>query len=305
MMIYNDFTELIGSTPLLYLNNIAEKFGCCAKIAAKLERQNPAGSAKDRVALNMILRAEESGELIPGGTIIEVTSGNTGIGLAAVSAVRGYDCIIVMPDSMSPERIKLIEAYGAQVVLTPGAEGMQGAMDKAEEIMKNRPGCFAAAQFKNEANPEAHYLTTGPEIWRDSEGEIDIYVACVGTGGTLTGTGRYLREQKSDVKIVAVEPDASPVLSGGEPGAHKIQGIGPNFIPPVLDAELFDEVYRCGDNEAFDMMRTLAKTEGILCGMSSGAALAAAVSEAKKKENEGKLIVCLLPDTGERYLSVF
>jgi len=303
-MIYNDFTELVGATPLVYLNNIAKDNGCCARIAAKLERQNPAGSAKDRVALNMIRRAEEKGEIAPGSTILEVTSGNTGIGLAAVSAVRGYNCVIVMPDSMSPERIKLIEAYGAKVVLTPGEGGMAGAMEKAEEIMRTIPGCYAAEQFENEANPEAHYLTTGPEIWQDTDGEIDVYVACVGTGGTLTGTGKYLREQKSGVKIVAVEPDASPLLSGGESAPHKIQGIGANFIPSVLDREIYDEVYRCTDDEAFQMMRALAAREGILCGISSGAALAAAVNEAKKKENEGKLIVCLLPDTGERYLSV-
>ena len=303
-MIYNGLTELIGNTPLVYLDKIAEQFGCCGRIAAKLERQNPAGSAKDRVALNMILRAEEEGKLAPGGTVIEVTSGNTGIGLAAICAVRGYECIIVMPDSMSEERIKLIEAYGAKVVLTAGELGMQGAMDKAEELIANRPGCFAASQFSNEANPDAHYRTTGPEIWRDSDGKVDIFVACVGTGGTLTGTGRFLREKNAAVRIVAVEPDASPLLSCGEAGAHKIQGIGPNIIPPVLDTELFDAVYRCGDDEAFEMMRTLAKSEGILCGISSGAALAAAVSEAQKKENEDKLIVCLLPDTGERYLSV-
>lgn len=303
-MIYNNFTELIGSTPLVYLENIAKSNSCSASIAAKLERQNPAGSAKDRVALNMIRRAEESGKLKPGGVIIEQTSGNTGIGLAAVSAVLGYKCIIVMPDSMSEERIKLIEAYGAQVVLTPGVQGMTAAIEMAEKLHAENPGSIIAGQFDNEANPEAHYLTTGPEIWRDSEGKVDIFVACVGTGGTLSGTGKYLREQKRDIKIVAVEPDASPLLSGGEAAPHKIQGIGANFIPSVLDRKIYDEVYRCGDDEAFQMMRALAKTEGILCGISSGAALAAAVSEAKKAENAGKTIVCVLPDTGERYLSV-
>lgn len=304
-MLYSGITELIGNTPLLRLDGYARKAGCRAKLLAKLERFNPAGSAKDRVALHMIRCAEESGELSPGGLIIEPTSGNTGIGLAACAAVLGYRCCIVMPDSMSVERQKLIAAYGAEIVLTPGAGGMAAAVERAEEIHRKNPGSIVAGQFSNPKNPEAHYLTTGPELWRDTNGEIDIFVATVGTGGTISGTGKYLREKNPDIRIVAVEPDASPLLSGGAAGSHKIQGIGANFIPEALDRGIYDEIFRCTDEDAFAAMRALAKTDGILCGISSGAALHAACEIGKRPENAGKSIVCLLPDTGERYLSVF
>ena len=302
--ICSNVIEAIGNTPLIELGNIAAAHGCKARIAAKAERFNPAGSAKDRAALNMIRDAEKSGRLAPGGLIIEPTSGNTGIGLAALSAVLGYRCCIVMADSMSVERIKLIKAYGAEVVLTPGAEGMAGCVKKARELHLKNPGSIIAGQFENPANPQAHYLTTGPEIWRDTDGQVDVFVASVGTGGTLSGAGRYLKEQNSAVRVVAVEPSASPLLEGGKAGSHTIQGIGANFIPEALDRSVYDEVLGVSDEDAFAYMRELATKEGLLCGISSGAALSAAVALAQRAENAGKLIVVILPDTGERYLSV-
>jgi len=304
-MIYSNISELIGRTPLLRLGGIEKVFGSKAEIVAKLEKQNPAGSAKDRVALNMIRAAEKSGELQPGGLIIEPTSGNTGIGLAACAAVFGYRCCIVMPDSMSMERRKLISAYGAEIVLTPGAEGMSGSIAKAKEIHSANPGSIIAGQFYNPHNPEAHYLTTGPEIWEDCDGKIDIFVSAVGTGGTISGAGKFLKEQNSEIKVVAVEPAASPLLSGGEAAPHAIQGIGANFIPEALDTGIYDEIICCSDEDALSAMKTLASTDGILCGISSGAALWAAVKLSLRSENEGKRIVVILPDTGERYLSLF
>ncbi len=304
-MIYSNITELIGRTPLLRLNGMEKSASCCASIIAKLEKQNPAGSAKDRVALNMIRAAERSGELRPGGLIIEPTSGNTGIGLAACAAVLGYRCCIVMPDSMSKERISLISAYGAEIVLTPGAEGMSGSIAKAEEIRGCNPGSIIAGQFINSHNPKAHYLSTGPEIWNDCEGKIDIFVSAVGTGGTITGVGKFLKEKNPQIKVIAVEPAASPLLSGGCAAPHAIQGIGANFIPEVLDTEIYDEIICCTNEDAIETMKTLAKTDGILCGISSGAALWAALLLGKLPENAGKNIVVILPDTGERYLSIF
>jgi cysteine synthase A len=298
-------TELIGRTPLVGIGRFAAAFGAdAAEIAAKLERQNPAGSVKDRVALAMIRDAEESGRLAPGGMIIEPTSGNTGIGIAACAAVLGYRAVIVMPDTMSPERRKLIAAYGAEIVLTPGAEGMTGAVTKAEELHRNSPGSIVAGQFVNPANPRVHYLTTGPEIWEDTGGNVDIFVAGVGTGGTITGIGRYLKERNPGVRVVAVEPSASPLLSGGRPGPHALQGIGANFLPEVLDTAVYDEVVPVSDADGLLAMRLLAKTEGLLCGVTSGAAAFAACVLARRPENAGKCIVCLLPDSGERYLSV-
>ena len=301
--IYTSADQLIGNTPLLELTHLAKQEGLKARILAKLECFNPAGSAKDRVALNMILDAEEKGMLKPGATIIEPTSGNTGIGLAAVATVRGYKTIIVMPDSMSAERQILMGAYGAELVLTPGAEGMTGAIAKAEELAAAIPGSFIPDQFGNRANAEAHYKSTGPEIWADTDGQVDIFVACVGTGGTVTGTGRYLKEQNPAVKVVAVEPAESPLLSGGTAAPHGIQGIGANFIPKVLDTGVYDQVVTVSTGEAYETGRLLGKTEGILCGISSGASLRAAMELAKLPENEGKTIVALLPDTGDRYLS--
>lgn len=304
-MIYGNITELIGGTPMVYLDRYAEKHGCKARLAAKLEKQNPSGSAKDRAALQMIRSAEKCGALKPGGLILEPTSGNTGIGLAACAAVLGYRCCIIMPDSMSRERILLIDAYGAEIILTPGAEGMSGCIRKAEELQEANPGSIIAGQFENPSNPEAHYLTTGPEILKDSDGEIACFVATVGTGGTLSGTGKYLKEHIPGVKVIAVEPDKSPLLSGGEAAPHGIQGIGANFIPAALDRSVYDEVFRCTDEDAFAAEKELAKTEGILCGISSGAALHAACEIGKRPEFEGKTIVLILPDTGERYLSCF
>lgn len=303
-MIYSNITELIGKTPLLRLSGYEKLRGCEAALIAKLEKQNPAGSAKDRVALNMIRAADASGELAPGGMIIEPTSGNTGIGLAACAAVLGYRCCIVMPDSMSLERRKLIAAYGAEIILTPGAEGMSGCIAKAEELHRANPGSIIAGQFYNPHNPEAHYLSTGPEIWVDTEGEVDILVCTVGTGGTISGTGRYLKERKPNVKVIAVEPAASPLLSGGKAAPHGIQGIGANFVPEALDTSVYDEVFCCSDEDAFAAMRSLAQTDGLLCGISSGAALHAASEIAKRPENRGKNIVVILPDTGERYVSI-
>lgn len=302
--IYSSMTEMIGSTPLVELGRLAGKLGLKARLVVKAERQNPGGSAKDRPALEMIRQAERDGRLAPGGMIIEPTSGNTGIGLAACAAVLGYRAVIVMPDSMSIERRKLIAAYGAEIVLTPGAEGMSGAIRRAEELHRENPGSIIAGQFDNPANAMAHYLTTGPEIWNDTDGNVDIFVSAVGTGGTISGTGKYLKEQKSAVTVVAVEPEKSPVLSGGKAGAHGIQGIGAGFIPGALDTSVYDRVMVVSDEEAFEFMRLLAKTEGLLVGISSGAALCAAVKLAAMAENEGKMIVALLPDSGERYMSV-
>ena len=299
--IYGSAAELIGGTPLLELKNLGK--GLNARLLAKLECFNPGGSAKDRVALAMILDAEKSGKLTPGSVIIEPTSGNTGIGLAAVASSRGYRCIIVMPDSMSMERQILMTAFGAELVLTPGKDGMSGAIAKAEELAASIPGSFIPDQFNNPANPAAHYATTGPEIWRDSDGQIDIFVAGVGTGGTITGVGRYLKEQNPNIKVVAVEPAVSPLLSGGKAGSHGLQGIGANFIPGVLDTGIYDEVIPVTENEAFATGRELGRKEGVLVGISSGAALFAAIELAKHPENAGKTIVALLPDTGDRYLS--
>ena len=295
--------DLIGNTPLLELSNIETKENLFAKVLAKLEYLNPAGSAKDRVALAMINDAEARGILKKSGTIIEPTSGNTGIGLACIAAARGYRAIIVMPDSMSPERIKLMKAYGAEVVLTPGAQGMGGAIAKAEELAKELPGSFVAGQFENPANAQAHFDTTGPEIWADTEGNVDIFVAGVGTGGTITGTGRFLKSKKSHIQIVGVEPAGSPVLSGGKAGKHGLQGIGAGFIPKVLDTGIYDNIVTITEEQAYTAARALAKNEGILVGISSGAALYAALELAKQPENEDKTIVVLLPDTGDRYLS--
>ena len=301
--IFTSADQLIGKTPLLELTHLEEAEQLAATILAKLEFFNPAGSAKDRVALAMILDAEEKGLLAPGSTIIEPTSGNTGIGLAAVAAARGYKAIIVMPDSMSAERQILMGAYGAQLVLTPGCLGMSGAIVKAEELARDIPSSFIPDQFGNPANAKAHYDTTGPEIWTDTDGKVDIFVATVGTGGTITGTGRYLKERNPNIRIIAVEPAESPLLSGGKAAPHGIQGIGANFIPKVLDTAIYDDVMTVTTEESYAMGRKLGKTEGILCGISSGAALCAAVQLAKEPENAGKTIAVLLPDTGDRYLS--
>ncbi len=303
MAIYKSFTELVGNTPLLELTNLEKKLGLKAKIVAKLEYLNPAGSVKDRIAKAMIEDAEASGKLKPGAVIVEPTSGNTGIGLAAVAAAKGYKVILTMPETMSVERRNLLKAYGAELVLTEGAKGMKGAIAKADEIAAATPGAFIPGQFVNPANPAAHKATTGPEIWEDSEGAVDIFVAGVGTGGTLTGVGQYLKEKKPSVKIVAVEPASSPVLSKGVAGSHKIQGIGAGFVPEVLDTAVYDEIIPVENEDAFALGRQLGRTEGILVGISAGAALWAAVELAKRPENEGKTIVALLPDTGDRYLS--
>lgn len=300
-MIYQGIDELVGKTPLVRIHHVTKGIG--AEVLVKLERNNPAGSIKDRVALQMILDAEEEGKLRPGAVIIEPTSGNTGVGLAAFGAVRGYRVILIMPETMSRERQLLLTAYGAQVVLTPGSAGMQGAIDKARELAEEYPGSWIPEQFENPSNPKAHYLSTGPEIWEDTKGQVDILVAGVGTGGTLTGVGRYLKEQKPTVEIVAVEPDRSPLLSGGEAGPHGLQGIGANFIPKILDQELYQEVIRVRDEDAYHMGQRLAREEGILTGITSGAAVWAALEVAKRPENQGKTIVAILPDTGERYLS--
>ena len=303
MNVYHSVAELIGNTPLLEVRQFAKKRGLRATILVKLEGMNPAGSAKDRVALEMILRAEAEGKLRPGSVIIEPTSGNTGIGLASVARARGYRVILTMPDSMSPERRSLLAAYGAELVLTPGAQGMQGAVEKAEALAAEIPDSFVPGQFTNPHNPEAHYKTTGPEIWQDTGGQVDIFVATVGTGGTLTGAGWYLKEQNPAIRVVAVEPDASPLLSGGKAGPHGIQGIGANFIPKILDTMLYDEVVRVTDDEAYAYGRAMAEDEGILVGISSGAALCAAAKLAARPENANKTIVAILPDTGDRYLS--
>lgn len=301
--IYTSALDLIGKTPLLQLKNIEQHTDCHARLLAKLESYNPGGSAKDRVALAMISDAEQKGILPPGGTVIEPTSGNTGIGLAMVCACRGYKAMIVMPDTMSIERQKLMKAYGAAVVLTPGKLGMQGAIEKAHQLQQEIPGSIIAGQFDNPANPQAHISTTGPEIWQDTDGNVDIFVAGVGTGGTLTGVGKYLKKQNPQVKLVAVEPAASPLLSKGISGSHGIQGIGANFIPAILDTQIYDTILTVTEEEAYAASRLLASREGICVGISSGAALHGAISLAQFPENKGKTIVVLLPDTGERYLS--
>jgi cysteine synthase A len=303
MKVKGNFLELIGSTPLLRLERFEKLIGAKAEIYAKLEYFNPAGSVKDRAAAEMIADAEARGVLKPGATIIEPTSGNTGIGIAAVAAVRGYRVILTMPETMSIERRKLLSAYGAEIILTEGARGMAGAIEKANELNKEIPGSIIAGQFENPANPLAHYKTTGPEIWNDTDGLVDIFVAGVGTGGTITGVGRYLKEQKSSVKIVAVEPAESSVLSGKEAASHGIQGIGANFVPDALDRSVIDEILPVATSDAILTARELPKCEGVLVGISSGAALAAAATLAKREDNKGKKIVALLPDTGERYLS--
>ena len=301
--IYTSADQLIGGTPLLELTHIEKQFGLEAKLLAKLEYFNPAGSVKDRIAKAMIDDAEEKGLLKPGTTIIEPTSGNTGIGLAAVAAARGYRIIIVMPETMSVERRQLMKAYGAELVLSEGAKGMKGAIAKADELAAEIPNSFIPGQFVNPANPAAHKAYTGPEIWEDTDGAVDVFVAGVGTGGTVTGVGQYLKEQKPDVKIVAVEPATSPVLSKGTAGAHKIQGIGAGFVPDVLDTAVYDEIIAVENEDAFAAGKLVGRAEGVLVGISSGAALHAAVEIAKRPESKGKTIVVLLPDTGDRYLS--
>lgn len=301
--VYTSLDQLIGGTPLMELKNIEKKYGLKARLLAKLEYLNPAGSTKDRAAMSILDDALNKGILRENSVIIEPTSGNTGIGLAAVAAARGYKVMIVMPDNMSKERILTIKAYGAEIVLTDGAKGMQGAIDKAEELKKEIPDSFIAGQFTNPANAMAHYRTTGPEIYEDTDGEVDYFVAGVGTGGTITGTGHFLKEKKPDIRVIAVEPSGSPVLSGGKSGPHGLQGIGAGFVPEVLDTKVYDEVITVSDEEAFETGRMLGKTEGILSGISSGAALKAAIDVAKRPEAEGKTVVVLLPDTGDRYLS--
>ena len=301
--IYRNISELVGKTPLFEASKLSERLGLKSPLLAKLEYFNPAGSVKDRAAKYMIDDAEQKGILNPGSTIIEPTSGNTGIGLAAIGISRGYKVILTMPETMSVERRNLLKAYGAKIVLTEGSKGMQGAIDKANELNAQLEDSVILGQFQNPANAQAHFETTGPEIWEDTDGKVDIFVAGVGTGGTITGVGRYLKSKNPDIKIIAAEPDTSPVLSEGRGGAHKIQGIGAGFVPEVLDTSIYDEVIRVTDKDAFTTGNLMAKTEGILVGISSGAALYAAAQVAKREENKGKVIVALLPDTGERYLS--
>lgn len=303
MAVYKGFTDLIGKTPLVEVTNIEQIHDLKARVLVKLEYRNPAGSIKDRAAFYMIKKAEEKGILKEGSVLIEPTSGNTGIGLAAIAAAKGYRAILTMPDTMSVERRNILKAYGAEIVLTEGAKGMKGAIAKAEELAKEMEGAYIPAQFDNPVNAQAHYETTGPEIWEDTEGTVDIFVASVGTGGTITGTGKFLKEKNPAIKVVAVEPADSPVLSGGQPGAHKIQGIGAGFIPTVLDTGIYDEVMTVENEQAFAASKELTKREGILTGISSGAALHAAVELAKRPEHAGKTIVALLPDSGDRYYS--
>lgn len=301
--IYTSVSQLIGATPMVELSNIEKKDNLPARLLIKAEGFNPGGSAKDRVALAMIQDAEKKGLLKPGGTIIETTSGNTGIGLCSVAAARGYRCIIIMPDSMSLERRLLVTAFGGELVLTPGSEGMSGCIAKAQQLLQENPGSILAGQFVNPANPQAHYVTTGPEIWSDTDGEVDIFVAGIGTGGTITGTGRYLKERNSQVKVVGIEPADSPLITKGYSGSHGLQGIGANFIPEILDQDVLDEVLTVTTQEAYEAARRLGTEEGLLCGISGGAALHAALMLARQEENAGKTIVALLPDSGERYLS--
>lgn len=303
MRVFNNITGLIGHTPLVEINRFTEKLGLKARILVKLELFNPAGSVKDRIALSMIEDAEKKGLLKPGSVIIEPTSGNTGIGLASIAASKSYRAVFTMPETMSAERRKLLQAYGAEIVLTEGAKGMKGAIAKAEELARQTPGSFIPGQFVNPANPEAHVRTTGPEIWDDTDGKVDIFVAGVGTGGTVTGTGRYLKSKNPAVRVVAVEPAASPVLTQGKAGPHAIQGIGAGFVPEVLDTKIYDEVIDVTNEDALATGREIARKEGFLVGISSGAALFAAVELARRPENAGKLIVALLPDNGDRYLS--
>lgn len=301
--IYQNIAELIGNTPLLELRGMEKKYQLKARLLAKLEYMNPSGSVKDRAALEMLKDALEKGLIAPGATIVEPTSGNTGIGLAALAASEGFHLILTMPETMSVERRNILKAYGAEIVLTDGTQGMAGAIEKAKELVEQIPGSFLPGQFENPANARAHFETTGPELWRDTDGNIDVFVSAVGSGGTITGTGQYLRQQKPEIRIIAVEPETSPVLSGGAAGAHKIQGIGAGFVPEVLDTEIFDEIMTVDNEEPFAMARELAKTEGILVGISSGAALYAAVQAAARPENEGKTVVVLLPDSADRYYS--
>ena len=303
MAVYGSIEELIGNTPLLRLSAVEREYGTKAKLYGKLEYLNPAGSVKDRAALGMIDRAEAEGKLVPGSVIIEPTSGNTGIGLAAIAAVRGYRTVIVMPETMSEERRILMKAYGAELVLTDGSKGMRGAIEKAEELAANIENSFIPSQFTNPANADAHFKTTGPEIWADTYGSVDVFVAGVGTGGTLTGVGKYLKSKRKEIKIVAVEPSDSPVLSGGAPGPHGIQGIGAGFVPGVLDTDVIDSIVTVSLDDAYEAGRIMGRREGVLVGISSGAALYAAAQLAKLDENAGKTIVALLPDTGDRYLS--
>jgi cysteine synthase A len=299
--IYNDVTEIVGRTPLVRLNRLAE--GLPGDVAVKLEFYNPANSVKDRIGVSIVDAAEKSGKLKPGGTIVEGTSGNTGIALAMVGAARGYKVILTMPETMSTERRVMLRAYGAQIVLTPGAEGMRGAVEKAQEIVDGSDNAILASQFANEANPAVHYATTGPEIWADTDGEVDVFVSGVGTGGTITGAGRYLREQKQDIRLVVVEPSDSPLLTQGKAGPHKIQGLGANFVPDILDREIYDDVYDVTVEDSVRVARELGTKEGILGGISSGAIVWAALQEAAKEENRGKLIVAVVCDFGERYIS--
>lgn len=301
--IYKGALELVGNTPLMEVVNVERELGLKARVLVKLEYLNPTGSVKDRAAKSMIEDAEEKGILKEGAVIIEPTSGNTGIGLASIAAVKGYRIILTMPDTMSVERRNILKAYGAEIVLTEGLKGMSGAIEKAEELAKEIPNSFIPRQFDNKANAKAHFLTTGPEIWEDTEGEVDIFIAGVGTGGTLTGTGEYLKSKNPEIRVVALEPADSPVLSGGEAGPHKLQGIGANFVPTVLNTEVYDEIFCAESEDAFRAAKLLAKKEGILVGISAGAALHAAITYAQKEENEGKTIVVLLPDSADRYYS--